>query len=110
MTDSIVRLSPDQLHEILVHLPDGSLASQLREGLLTPTWGEMVNVYGEKQRIEEPHLTPYITAAREHCTDDLEIDDAPIVSEGGDPGAWVSAWVWVTDAEAGVERDEEDEE
>ncbi len=53
----------------------------------------------------------YIAAGREKwCNDDLEIDDHPMVSLGGDPGAWVAAWVWVTDEDAGLEEDDEDEE
>jgi len=48
----------------------------------------------------------YIKAARDLWeTDELEIDDHPRVSLGGDAGAWVSAWVWVQDAEAGLEDD-----
>lgn len=50
---------------------------------------------------------PYRAAAQEKATDELEIDDDAIVSEGGDPGAWVHAWIWITDGEAGVDRDEE---
>lgn len=61
----------------------------------------------------------YIEAAREKwCSDDLEIDDSvagghggPKVSMGGDGnGAWVSAWVWVTHEEAGIEEEDESEE
>lgn len=46
----------------------------------------------------------HIAAARLCCDDDLEIDDSPAVSppgEGGDPGVWVAAWIWVSDADAG---------
>ncbi len=40
-----------------------------------------------------------IEKARElYVTDEVEIDDRPLISEGGDPGRWVSAWVWVSDA------------
>jgi len=36
-----------------------------------------------------------IEAARaKYASDDLEIDDSPMISEG-DGGAWVAAWVWV---------------
>ena len=35
-----------------------------------------------------------IAEAREQATDELEIDDLPVLSEGED-GVWVSAWVWV---------------
>ena len=35
-------------------------------------------------------------------TDELEVDDDAIVSMGTDPGAFVAAWVWVTNEEAGI--------
>ena len=35
-----------------------------------------------------------IRRAREFATDELEIDDEPMVSVG-DRGVWVNAWVWV---------------
>jgi hypothetical protein len=41
---------------------------------------------------------------------ELEIDDGAIVSVGDDPGAYVQAWVWVSNEEAGIKEDEEDEE
>lgn len=34
---------------------------------------------------------------------ELEIDDEALVSMGDDDGAYVQAWVWVTDAEAGLD-------
>ena len=35
-----------------------------------------------------------VAAARKLAHDELEIDDAPLLSDGED-GCWVSAWVWV---------------
>lgn len=35
-----------------------------------------------------------IALAREQATDELEIDDDPVLSRG-DEGCWVSAWIWV---------------
>ena len=57
-------------------------------------------------------------AARIYGKDgECEIDEcAAVVSEGGDDGAYVSAWVWVYNDDAGLpsntdeEDDEEDEE
>lgn len=47
----------------------------------------------------------YVSAAREIWADDeCEIDDEPMVSPGADEGAWVSAWVWVTNEEAGIKH------
>ena len=51
----------------------------------------------------------YRAAAQEvWASDDCEIDDDAIVSEGCDAGAWVQAWVWVRNDQAGIEEDEGD--
>lgn len=49
----------------------------------------------------------YLAAAREHHHEDLtcEIDDKALVSKGEDPGAYVMAWVWVDNAQAGICED-----
>ncbi|WP_298434906.1 hypothetical protein [Ottowia sp.] len=46
---------------------------------------------------------PYITAARASILgdDDVEIDDETVTAPG-DGGAWVLAWLWVGDGQAGV--------
>lgn len=38
-----------------------------------------------------------VQAGRRFTTDDCEIDDAPVVSPGGEPeaGLWISAWLWL---------------
>lgn len=41
--------------------------------------------------------------------DELEIDPDTVVSAGGDPGAWVMAWVWISDEQAGIKPEDEDE-
>ena len=41
---------------------------------------------------------------------ELEFDKGCVVSMGDDPGAYVQGWRWVTDEEAGIETEEEDEE
>lgn len=48
----------------------------------------------------------YIAAAREQwATDELEIDDNPAISRGGDDdGVWVAARVWISDVDAGICR------
>lgn len=49
----------------------------------------------------------YIAAAKGRHGDDgvCEIDDNAIVSIGDDPGAYVMAWVWVDQDDAGICRD-----
>lgn len=49
---------------------------------------------------------PYVVAARKSCNDDLNIDSA-ITSESAN-GAWVMAWVWVSNEEAGIQDGDED--
>ena len=48
----------------------------------------------------------YRKAAREQwevgANDELEIDADAKVSAGDDNGAWVQAWVWVADIDAGI--------
>lgn len=53
---------------------------------------------------ERAIASAYIAQARRQyttSTPDLEIDDEPKVSITAD-GAWVAAWVWVTQGEAGL--------
>jgi hypothetical protein len=49
---------------------------------------------------------PYREAARKlhHREGEIEIDDWPMVSAGGDPGAYVAAWVWVSDEDLELEK------
>lgn len=47
---------------------------------------------------ERPSLADGYVSAVETC-DELEVDDNPCFSPG-DGGCWVSAWVWVEDAES----------
>jgi hypothetical protein len=42
--------------------------------------------------------------------DELEVDEDAIVSPGTDPGAWVHAWVWVTNEQAGIEPEEDEDD
>jgi hypothetical protein len=49
----------------------------------------------------DPDDARYIKAARAqyHKDGEIEIDDGALVSRGDDPGAYVQAWVWVSDEE-----------
>lgn len=53
---------------------------------------------------EEAIKAKYRAAARRihHQGGELEIDDNAVVSLGSDPGAYVAAWVWVPNHEAGI--------
>jgi hypothetical protein len=40
-------------------------------------------------------------------SDELEVDADAIVSPGGDPGAFVMTWTWVSNEKAGIDEEEE---
>lgn len=61
------------------------------------------------KRSEQRRFRKYRAAAHDKyggscsCSDgDIDFDDKPRVSEGTTPGAYVQAWVWVTNEEAHV--------
>lgn len=33
---------------------------------------------------------------------EIEVDESPVISKGDDPGAYVQAWLWVSDDDAGL--------
>jgi len=53
----------------------------------------------------------YLAYAQENMQSDgdIEFDDDAVISEGGDPGAYVMCWKWVYAADAGVPLDEEED-
>lgn len=54
----------------------------------------------------KPEHAPYVEQARnEYATDDLEIDDHPIVTENVD-GLWINAWVHVPTAKSEEENED----
>lgn len=56
--------------------------------------------------IVDPADEPYRAVAQDQAHDELEIDADAVVSAGADPGAWVHAWIWITNTEAGVVNDD----
>lgn len=50
---------------------------------------------------------PYRAAAQMQADDDLEVDDDAVVALGDDPGAWVHAWIWIRNDEAGIPDEDE---
>jgi hypothetical protein len=59
----------------------------------------------EKAEQQTAIAEAYREAAREQCRDgELEVDDGAVVSFGGDPGAYVAAWIWVSDEDAGIKQ------
>ena len=54
----------------------------------------------------DPHLEKYrIAAKNQQCDGELEIDPGAVVSKGGDPGAYVMAWLWIDDSELPTAND-----
>ncbi|AGC36139.1 hypothetical protein B7L88_gp149 [Rhizobium phage RHEph10] len=62
-----------------------------------------------KARAEFDPADPYRAYLQTQADDEMEVDDDAVVSPGSDPGAFVQAWIWVRNDEAGV-QDEDDED
>jgi len=62
-----------------------------------------IEVFGERRE-----NNPYATAVFEadHVDGELEVDDVTVVSMSDD-GAYVMSWIWVSDDEVGIARDED---
>ncbi len=55
------------------------------------------------RELDDPALAKYRAAALASSRDgELEIDPSAIVSKGDDEGAYVMAWLWITDDDAGI--------
>lgn len=70
-------------------------------------------LHRERVSDEEDEATQvYISTARAryHREGEVEIDDNAVVSESDDGGAYVAAWVWVSDADAGFANEEEEDD
>jgi hypothetical protein len=74
------------------------------------THGAFVNLADKLTKAETPDPAHDAYRNAVDTDDDLEVDADAVVSRGGDPGCWVHAWVWVTDEQAGIEPDDEEEE
>ena len=79
----------------------------------TPQSDQLSETFGEcVRRHAAPNDNPYVMAARntplvQSNHEDLELDEAVVLSEG-EGGAWAMAWIWISDAEAGIATEEED--
>lgn len=64
-----------------------------------------------RMKPDEDHEA-YLAAAKEAVRNkegELEVDDDAVISAGGDPGAYVMAWLWVPNEDAGIPVDDEEE-
>ena len=71
-----------------------TLAENLNTSFFEPTQAEML------RHFSDPSLRHY--ADQVQTDDDLEVDDHPIYSPT-DNGCWVSAWIFIKDAEEDVQ-------
>lgn len=61
--------------------------------------------------MSKPTFSQYRAAARRmYDDDDCDIDEEAKISKGNMPGAYVQAWVWVSDEQCDKETLGEDEE
>lgn len=83
-------MSSDDLAALVTHLgPMHAITQRVRSDLAS---------------VSHPDDEKYRDAARRHARDgELEIDANALVSKGTDVGAYVMAWLWITDEEAGIE-------
>lgn len=71
-------------------------------------WIQMIERHAGKESAvntspDTPEKLAYLAAAKLRQKDgELEIDDNAKVSLGDDPGAYVQAWIWVSNKEAGL--------
>lgn len=66
----------------------------------------------EQKAQDQEGLQDWIDKARTLYQKDgkVEVDDGAIVSLSEDGGAYVMAWVWVSNADMGIKDEDEDEE
>lgn len=99
----LLKLTDEQYSDLnrYLKLIGGQEAMALHDQLdkLEPTFAECSSYFGAKQKREEPELNPYRDAA-----EGADFDDDAIVSKGKDNGAYVMAWIWVSDEDAGIEH------
>jgi hypothetical protein len=71
------------------------------------TFGDCIRGFGVDRGSDA-----YARAAfqKRHRDGEIEIDDCTVVSLSDDGGAYVMAWIWVSDEAAGISRDSEDDE
>lgn len=88
------------------------IATSAAQYALSPhRFGAFINVFAEVNQSDQDRR--YITTAQEKSREgELEVDDCAVVRKGGDEGAYVMAWFWVCDSDAGIESmsEESDED
>jgi len=86
------------------HVPVSQTDLAELEGKLGEDHGLCRRIRDALTALDDPELAPYRAAAAEQSSDgELEIDPGAVVSKGGDRGAYVMAWIWISDEDAGIE-------
>ncbi len=84
--------------------PEDSMASD--DGTISILQPAEIDKLCEKLN-ETEDASGWIAQARElYGSDEIEIDEDAVLSQG-DEGAFVSAWVWVSNEEMGIEQEDE---
>lgn len=93
----------------LLDLNDKSVRTAILDHLVRAglTFGACVLAFSEYEH--DAKKDAYIAAAQQQYgrEGEIEVDESAYVSKGDDPGAYVMAWVWVSDDDAGIGDDEE---
>jgi len=96
-----INLADTFIQDVIVALQEASkqqLADQLQRDR---------DQFSNRDETEQAYLN---VARKMYGSDgDLEFDDGAVVSLSDDPGAYVMAWKWITDEEAGIKNDKDDE-
>lgn len=86
-----------------------ALRSNCSDKLDDPTVYDPIHDRLGKIRADFDPANPYRAAAQMQADDDLEVDDDAVVAPGDDPGAWVHAWIWIRNDEAGIPDADDDD-
>lgn len=68
------------------------------------TFSECVGFFGDGDD------NPYVAKAHDlQVEGEIEVDSTAVISESDDGGAYVMAWLWVSNEEAGIESEDSEE-
>lgn len=103
--DAFIPLTGDQIDELCESINQASPAKETVIEALKRNhfqFGDFVAPFGV-----DAESSPYVKAAKERLSSEegsLEVDEPTIVSESSDGGAYVMAWLWIGDDEAGIQH------
>jgi hypothetical protein len=94
---------------------ESDIESELKEAMVDAIENTQIDVGTVRELATEPEAVDREQAYRNACkrfyvSDELEMDDNAVVSEGDDDGAFVQTWRWIGADEAGLDEDEEEED